>query len=65
MMRIVDINEEPVLAAAQFTYRGWIISMTSITPRGRIEVLAWKNRDLSANSVEEVINKINKLEYKN
>ena len=54
-MRIINVNSENVQAAAQFEYKGWTISMSTIMRKGRVEVLAWKDHDKTFNSVQDAI----------
>ena len=59
--KIINMLED-VQACAQFEYKGWTISMSTIVRKGRVEVLAWKDEDKSFNTVQEAIEYINNLE---
>lgn len=58
-MRIVDIMDNDISACAQFEYKGWIVSMSTIF-KG-VSVYAFKDGyELECTSVKQAIELINK-----
>ncbi len=65
-MKIVDVANQPVQAAAQFAYKGWTISMSTIFKN--VDVYAWNgvhNIEFKGHTVEYVINQIADYEANN
>lgn len=60
-MQILDIQENNLKVAANFQYKGFTVSFSSIMKGW--SVMAWNDQgmELFGNSVEDVLNKINKL----
>jgi hypothetical protein len=56
--QILNVAAEQVQAAASFEFRGWNVSMSTITRSGHVEVLVWDNNGTNRtfSTVEEAIN---------
>lgn len=63
-MRIIDAGECSVNACAQFEYKGWTVSMSTILNKSRVEVLVFNNElsEMVFTTVEEAIDFLNGLE---
>ena len=63
---IIDITNTKIKACAQFQYKGWTVSMSTIFKAERVEVLIWKNEeeDYPFHTVELAIDFINSTNNK-
>jgi hypothetical protein len=62
-MRIIDAGECSVNACAQFEYKGWTVSMSTILNKRRVEVLVFNDLcDMACNTVEDAIKFIDEME---
>ena len=60
-MRIVDVMDNDIRACAQFEYKGWIVSMSTIFKGVGVSVSVFKDGyALECKSVEQAIELINK-----
>ena len=60
-MRIVDVVDNDIRACAQFEYKGWIVSMSTIFKGVGVSVSVFKDGyALECKSVEQAIELINK-----
>lgn len=64
MFKILDVQENNVIAAASFEFKGWVVSMSTILKPHN--VLVWKDgeEDRAFNTVELAIIFINDKEVK-
>jgi hypothetical protein len=60
-MRIVDVMDKDIRASAQFEYKGWIVSMSTIFKGVGVSVYVFKDGyELECKSVEQAIELIDK-----